>query len=108
MEDFEPSLIEGYLLCLCNAEAIRSQSSQWKRKLLFFMSGVAVEIAAVPFLSSLLGYDFSWAAWLLTAVFLPLGALIDFDLKIRLSPFFSSSWLTCFLRLTRFNRRPIA
>jgi hypothetical protein len=75
MEDFEPSLIEGYLLCLCNAEAIRSQTSQWKRKLLFFMSGVAVEIAAVPVLSSLLGYDFSWAAWLLTAVFLPLGAL---------------------------------
>ena len=75
MEDFEPSLIEGYLLCLCNAEAIRSQTSQWKRRLLFFMSGVAVEIAAVPVLSSLLGYDFSWAAWLLTAVFLPLGAL---------------------------------
>ncbi len=75
MEDFEPSLIEGYLLCLCNAEAIRSQTSQWKRKLLFFMSGVAVEIAAVPLLSSLLGYDFSWVAWLLTAVFLPLGAL---------------------------------
>ena len=73
MEDFEPSLIEGYLLCLWNAEAIRSQSIQWKRRLLFFMSGVCVEIAALPFLSSLLGYDFSWAAWLLTAAFLPLG-----------------------------------
>lgn len=75
MEDFEPSLIEGYLLCLWNSEAIRSQTVQWKRKLLFFMSGVCVEIAALPFLSSLLGYHFSWAAWLLTAVFLPLGVM---------------------------------
>ncbi len=75
MDDFEPSLIEGYLLCLFNAEAIRSQTSQWKRKLLFFMSGVGVEIAAVPFLSWLLGYDFSWMGWLLTAVFLPMGML---------------------------------
>ena len=75
MEDFEPSLIEGYLLCLWDSEAIRSQTIQWKRRLLFFMSGVCVEIAALPFLSSLLGYHFTWAAWLLTAAFLPLGLL---------------------------------
>jgi hypothetical protein len=81
MDDFEPSLIEGYLLCLLNSEAVRSQTSQWKRKLLFFMSGVCIEIAALPFLSAFLGYDFSWAAWLLTAAFLPLGTLGFFTSK---------------------------
>jgi len=72
-DDLEPSLIEGYLLCLWDSEAVRSQTSLWKRKLLVFMSGVCVEIAALPFLSAWMGYDFASAAWLLTAAFLPLG-----------------------------------
>lgn len=72
-DDFEPSLLEGWLLCLWNSEAIRSQSSQWKRKLLFFMSGVCVEIAALPALSRLMGYESPWTLWLLMLAFLPLG-----------------------------------
>lgn len=99
MEDFEPSLIEGYFLCLWNSEAIRSQTAQWKRKLLFFMSGVCVDIAAVPFLSSLLGYNFPWAAWLLTAVFLPFG-LVGF----YASKFSSERFVEFLLLAPRFKR----
>lgn len=78
MKDLEVKdlmLIEGYLLCLWNSEAVRAQSSQWKRRLLFFMSGVCLEIAALPFLSACLGYESSSTMWLLTLAFLPLGIL---------------------------------
>jgi hypothetical protein len=66
-------LLEGYLLCIWDAEAVRQQTSKWKRNLLLFMSGVCVEIAAIPYLAAWLGYEASWPAWLLTLVFLPLG-----------------------------------
>jgi hypothetical protein len=78
MKDLEVkdlTLIEGYLLCLWNSDAVRAQSSQWKRRLLFFMSGVCVEIAALPYLSRWIGYDSPWTMWLLTLAFLPLGIL---------------------------------
>jgi hypothetical protein len=74
-DDFEPSLLEGWLLCLWDSEAVRSQTGRWKRKLLFFLSGVCVEIAALPYLSRWIGYDASWPMWLLTVAFLPLGMM---------------------------------
>lgn len=78
MKDLEVkdlTLIEGYLLCLWDSDAVRAQTSQWKRRLLFFMSGVCVEIAALPYLSRWIGFDSSWTMWLLTLAFLPLGIL---------------------------------
>jgi hypothetical protein len=71
----EPSLIHGFLLCLRNSEAVRRQTSRWKRSLLVFSSGVCLEIAALPLLAQLFGYEIAWHAWLLTAVFVPLGLL---------------------------------
>jgi hypothetical protein len=75
MEQRELSLLKGFLLCLRDSEAVRLQTSRWKRSLLVFSSGVCLEIAALPCLASLIGYDMSWLAWLLTAPFLPLGLL---------------------------------
>ena len=69
----EPGLIQGFLLCLWDSEAVRLQSSQWKRSLLVFSSGVCLEIATLPFLGGLFGYETSWHLWLLTWLFAPLG-----------------------------------
>jgi hypothetical protein len=66
-------LLEGYLLCIWDSEAVRRQTSQWKRNLLLFMSGVCLEIAATPYLAAWLGYEAAWPTWLLPLVFLPLG-----------------------------------
>jgi hypothetical protein len=66
-------LLKGYLLCLWDADAARQQTSQWKRKLLIFMSGVCLEIAALPYLAGWIGYEAAWPAWILTLVFLPFG-----------------------------------
>ncbi len=74
MRECEPSLIEGFLLCLWDPESIRSQTSRWKRSLLVFSSGVCLEVATAPHLLGWLGYEFAWPAWLLTLFFLPLGA----------------------------------
>ncbi len=71
----EPNLIRGFLLCLRDSEAVRLQSSRWKRSLLVFSSGVCLEIAALPYLAGLVGYQTSWHGWLLTALFVPLGLL---------------------------------
>lgn len=71
----EIGLIEGFLLCLCDSHTVRLQTSQWKRGLLVFSSGVCLELAALPLLAVLIGWEFPWFAWLLTAFFGPLGLL---------------------------------
>jgi hypothetical protein len=69
----EPGLIRGFLLCLWDSEAVRLQTSQWKRSLLVFSSGVCLEIATLPFLAGWFGYETSWHLWILTWLFAPLG-----------------------------------
>jgi hypothetical protein len=71
----ELGLIQGFLLCLRDSEALRLQNSRWKRSLLIFSSGVCLEIAALPFAAGLMGYATSWYFWLLTWLFAPLGLL---------------------------------
>jgi len=71
----ELGLIQGFLLCLRDSEAVRFQTSRWKRSLLVFSSGVCLEIAALPFAAGLMGYATSWYFWLLTWLFVPLGLL---------------------------------
>jgi hypothetical protein len=73
MKNLEPSLLQGYLLCIWDSEAIRLQTGQWKRNLLVFMSGVCLEISALPYLAGWMGYEATGPAWILTLVFLPLG-----------------------------------
>jgi hypothetical protein len=73
MKDLEPSLLKGFLLCIFDAEAVRLQTSQWKRNLLVCVSGVGIEISALPHLSGWMGYASPELAGVLTAVFLPLG-----------------------------------
>ena len=70
-----PSLVRGFFLCLRDSNAVRLQTSRWKRSLLVFSSGICLEIAALPYLAGLMGYQTSWHSWLLTAVFVPLGLL---------------------------------
>jgi hypothetical protein len=71
----EPGLIRGFLLCLRDSEAVKVQSSRWKRNLLQCSSGVCLEIAAAPCLAELLGYSIAWPGWLVGALFAPLGLL---------------------------------
>ncbi len=66
-------LLQGFFLCLWDSEAIRLQTSQWKRNLLVFVSGVSLEISALPYLARWMGYESTLPAWLLTWIFLPLG-----------------------------------
>ena len=68
-------LLQGFFLCLWDSDAIRLQTSQWKRKLLVFVSGLSLEISALPYLAGWMGYESTWPAWLLTWIFLPLGLL---------------------------------
>ena len=75
MKNRELGLIQGFLLCLRDSDAVRLQTSRWKRSLLVFSSGVCLEIAALPYLASMLGYEISWHGWLLTLLFVPLGLL---------------------------------
>jgi hypothetical protein len=75
MKYSEPGLLEGFLLCLWDSDFIRSQTSQWKRKLLIFTSGVCLEVASVPLAGAWLGYDFAWLFWLVSSVFFPMGLL---------------------------------
>jgi hypothetical protein len=60
-------------LCLWDSEAVRLQTSRWKRSLLVFSSGVCLEIASLPLLGNLIGYEAPWHLWLLTCLFAPLG-----------------------------------
>jgi hypothetical protein len=73
MKRSEPGLLQGFFLCLRDSEAIRLQSSKWKRNLLIFSSGICLEVAAVPYLLGWIGYEATWQAWLLTWLFFPLG-----------------------------------
>ena len=73
MSEREPSLLQGFLLCLWDSEAVRGQTSRWKRSLLVFSSGVCLELAAVPLAMRWLGFDVGPLAWLLTFCFLPLA-----------------------------------
>lgn len=73
MKCSEPGLLQGFFLCLRDSEAIRSQSSKWKRNLLIFSSGICLEIASLPYLAGWMGYEATWQAWLLTWLFFPLG-----------------------------------
>jgi hypothetical protein len=73
MKRSEPGLLQGFFLCLRDSEAIRLQSSKWKRDLLTFSSGICLEVAAVPYLLGWIGYEATWQAWLLTWLFFPLG-----------------------------------
>lgn len=66
----EPGLIEGFLLCLRDSDAVRLQSSSWKRRMLVFSSGVCLEVALLPLL---MGSDSTWHLWVLAALFVPLG-----------------------------------
>jgi hypothetical protein len=71
----ELGLIEGFLLCLRDSEAVRLQTSRWKRSLLVFSSGVCLEIAALPFLAAFFGYETTWPVWLVSWLFTPLGLI---------------------------------
>jgi hypothetical protein len=73
MKRSEPGLLQGFFLCLRDSEAIRLQSSKWKRNLLTFSSGICLEIASLPYLAAWIGYEASWQAGLLTWLFFPLG-----------------------------------
>jgi hypothetical protein len=75
MKDIEPSLLQGFFLCLWNAEAVRLQPSRWKRSLLVFLSGVSLEVAAIPYVSGWMGYESASLVWLVTLFFTPLGLL---------------------------------
>ena len=73
MKYSEPGLLEGFVLCLWDSQAIRAQTSKWKRKLLVFSSGVCLEVAGAPVVGAWLGYDFAWLIWLISCFFLSLG-----------------------------------
>jgi hypothetical protein len=75
VKDSEPSLLQGFFLCLWDSEAIRLQTSRWKRNLLVFLSGVALEVSVLPHVAGWMGYEPAGPAWILTLVFLPLGLL---------------------------------
>ena len=75
MKRRELGLIEGFFLCLRDSRAVRRQTSQWKRSLLLFSSGVCLEISALPLVAELMNHAVGWQLWLLTAVFVPLGVL---------------------------------
>lgn len=62
-------------MCLRDSEAVRLQTSRWKRSLLVFSSGICLEIAALPYLAGWIGFESSWQASLLTWLFMPLGLL---------------------------------
>jgi len=71
----EISLLQGFLMCLCDSDAVRRQPSRWKRSLLNFSSGVCLEIAVLPLLAGMVGYGTPWPVWLLGLFFAPLGVL---------------------------------
>lgn len=62
-------------MCLRDSEAVRLQTSRWKRSLLVFTSGVCLEIAALPFLAGFFGYETIWPVWLVSWLFTPLGLI---------------------------------
>jgi hypothetical protein len=77
MEQREPSFLQGLFLCIWDSEAVRLQTSQWKRSLLVFVSGICIEISVVPYLAAWMGYLVTRPVWFVTALFLPL-AIVGF------------------------------
>ncbi len=75
MRESEPGLLEGFMLCLWDSQAVLTQTSKWKRNLCLFSSGICLEIAVLPVLAQWLGYDLSWFLWTVTSFFFPLGLL---------------------------------
>ena len=75
MRDPEPSLLQGFLWCVSDSEAIRAQTSQWKRNLLVFLSIICLAISGLPYLVDWTGYPSTGPQWLIPAFFLPLGAI---------------------------------
>jgi hypothetical protein len=101
MQYNDPSLLEGIFLCLWDSEAVRLQSSQWKRNLLVFTSGVSLEIALLPHVASWLGYGSSWLFWLLTMLFLPLGVV-----GLYASKFGNDRFVEWLLVVPKFDLKP--
>jgi hypothetical protein len=75
MRHREPSLLKGFILCIWDSESVRLQTSRWKRNLLVFLSGVCLEVSAMPYVAGWMGFETMGPAWLLTAVFFPLGLI---------------------------------
>ncbi|MGH7827256.1 MAG: hypothetical protein ACREQ7_19025 [Candidatus Binatia bacterium] len=75
MEHREPSLVKGFLLCIWDSDAVRLQTSHWKRSLLIFISGVCLEVSAVPYLAAWMGYEVTSPLWFFTALFFPLSGV---------------------------------
>lgn len=73
MTDPEPSLLQGFLWCLSDSEAIRVQTSRWKRKLLAFLSMICLGISGLPYLFDWLEIASTGPKWLVPALFLPPG-----------------------------------
>ena len=96
MKDLEPSLLQGFLLCVWDPETVRGQTSRWKRNLLVFLSGLCLEIFAVPYLSAWMGYESSGLTWLVTSFFLPLGLVGLYASKFGTDRFVESLLLSPF------------
>jgi hypothetical protein len=75
MRSREPSLLKGFVLCIWDSEAVRLQTSRWKRNLLVFLSGICLEVSVVPYLAGWMGFDAAGPVWLVTALFFPLGVV---------------------------------
>jgi len=73
MRDPEPSLLQGFLWCVSDSEAIRAQTNQWKRKLLVFLSIICLAISGLPYLVDWIGYPSTGPGWLVTLLFSLLG-----------------------------------
>ena len=69
MTDPEPSLLQGFLWCISDSEAIRLQTSRWKRKLLVFLSMICLGISGVPYLFDWLEIASTGPKWLVPALF---------------------------------------
>ena len=73
MKHRELGLIQGFLLCLWDSEAVRLQTSQWKEFSWCLAAAFAWRSPRSDFLGGLFGYETSWHLWLLTWLFAPLG-----------------------------------
>lgn len=100
LEERELGLIEGFLLCLWDADAVRAQSARWKRSLLLFSSGVALEIALLAPVGGWLNCQMTWQVRLLTGIFAPLGLL-----GLYASKFGDDRLVDWLLILPKFDRR---
>ena len=75
MKDPEPSLLRGFRWCISDSEAIRVQSSRWKRKLLAFLSAICLAFSSLPYLVDWIGYPSTGPGWLFTLLTGTLGLI---------------------------------